>query len=87
MSNENELVILDFNKIITTPSSIIIFDGNPPPEEVKYVNLDIIVEQVIIKAREGDVDCQKLLKQITVSKFNNGELDELLDSDAVPYLN
>ena len=83
MSNESGLVILNFNEVITEPSSTIVFTNPNDVPDDKYISLDLIIDEIINSAKTGDVTCQELLKQITIAKFNSGELDGLLDSNAV----
>lgn len=83
MSNE-DLVILNFNKTITSPTSTIVFESDEPEIEIKYIDLDIISEQIIADAKLGNVACQELLKQLVIDKFVRGELNALLDLNAVP---
>ena len=83
MSNETELVILNFNEVITEPSSTIVFTSPNDIPVDKYVSLDLIIDEIINSAKTGDVTCQELLKQITIAKFNNSGLDTLLDLNAV----
>ena len=83
MSSENELVILNFNEVITKPSTTIIFTDSNEVTVEKYIGLDLIIDEIINGAKVGDVTCQELLKQITITKFNSGELDGLLNLNAV----
>lgn len=83
MSSENELVILNFNEVITKPSTTIIFTNSNEVTVEKYIGLDLIIDEIINGAKAGDVTCQELLKQITITKFNSGELDGLLNLNAV----
>lgn len=83
MSSETELVILNFNEVITKPSTTIIFTDSNEVTVEKYIGLDLIIDEIINGAKAGDVTCQELLKQITITKFNSGELDGLLNLNAV----
>lgn len=83
MSSVTELVILNFNEVITEPSTTIIFTNSNEVIIDKYIGLDLIIDEIINSAKAGDVTCQELLKQITITKFNNGELDGLLNLNAV----
>lgn len=83
MSSETELVILNFNEVITKPSSTIIFTNSNMEPVDKYISLDLIIDEIINSSKTGDVICQELLKQITITKFNSGGLDDLLDTMAV----
>lgn len=83
MFNEDELVVLNFTKILTTPSSTITFNETAVTVEPNYLSLDALSEQVLILARESDFGCQNLLMQIVIDKFNNGEFDLLLDLNQV----
>lgn len=83
MSSETELVILNFNEVITKPSTTIIFTDSNEVTVEKYIGLDLIIDEIINGAKAGDVTCQELLKQITITKFNSGGLDDLLDTMAV----
>ena len=83
MSSEDDLVILNFTKVLTTPSATIVFNEAPATVEPMYLSLDVLSEHVLTLARESDVECQDLLIRIVIEKFNNGELHALLDSNAV----
>lgn len=83
MSSVTELVILNFNEVITEPSTTIIFTNSNEVIIDKYIGLDLIIDEIINGTKAGDVTCQELLKQITITKFNNGELDGLLNLNAV----
>lgn len=83
MSDDVGLVLLNFTKTITTPTSTIVFDDGQSMPDIKYIDLDVVVGQIITNAKEGDTVCQELLKQIVIEKFNNSELDEMLDLNAI----
>lgn len=83
MSNETELVILNFDETIVEPSSTIVFTNSNMGAVDMHISLDLIIDEIRNSAKAGDVYCQEFLKQITIAKVNSGTLDSLLDLNAV----